>query len=71
MDSCLTYDQEALYFYGYGQTDGEACITRLLRKDWSYEILAQGESLTETKNYRVNQVDREYFYYGVEMLELL
>lgn len=64
MDSCLTYDEKAFYFYDYGTYSGFPRIIRVSRTDWSYEIVAEGEMLAEAEDYRVNQVDEEYFYHG-------
>lgn len=67
IDSYLTYDEQAFYFYDYGEDSGIPRILRLSYNDWSLEVVAEGEVLSETEDYRVNQTDDEYFYHGDQM----
>ncbi len=67
IDSYLTYDEQAFYFYDYGEDSGIPRILRLSYNDWSLDVVAEGEILSETEDYRVNQVDGEYFYHGDQM----
>ena len=39
-------------------------------KDWSIDIVAEGEVLRETEYGTINQVDDEYFYHGDQMYPL-
>lgn len=54
MDSCLTYDEKTFYFYDYGTYSGFPRIIRVSRTDWSYEVVAEDEVLTEAP--KVNNV---------------
>lgn len=66
----MTWDENAFYFY---QNFGESEIPRILRvdmKDWSFDIVAEGEVLRETEYGTINQVDDEYFYHGDQMYPL-
>ena len=67
IDSYLTYDEQAFYFYDYGEDSGIPRILRLSYNDWSLDVVAEGEILSETEDYRVNQVDGEYFYHWDQM----
>ena len=67
IDSYLTYDKQAFYFYDYGEDSEIPRILRLSYNDWSLDVVAEGEILSETEDYRVNQVDGEYFYHGDQM----
>lgn len=66
----MTWDENAFYFY---QNFGESEIPRILRvdmKDWSFDIVVEGEVLRETEYGTINQVDDEYFYHGDQMYPL-
>lgn len=67
IDSYLTYDEKAFYFYDYGESSGMPRILRLSYNDWSLDVVAESEVLSETEDYRVNQTDEEYFYHGDQM----
>lgn len=67
IDSYLTYDEKAFYFYDYGEISGISRILQLSYNDWSLDVVAEGKILSETEDYRVNQTDDEYFYQGDQM----
>lgn len=65
-----TWDQEALYFFDYGNENEIPKIVRISLSDGSLQTIAEGEVLMETEAYRINQVDDEYFYHGDQMYPL-
>ena len=36
---------------------------RISKDDWSAETISEGEGLNSEEGYRINQVDKEYFYH--------
>lgn len=69
-DSCLTYASEAIYVFDVGEEGREPQILQVSLEDWSLKVVAEGESLRESDDMKINQVDEMYFYHGKQSYRL-